>query len=56
MRDQRIMFIMGPIISGTNDLWTSDAGLRNRPLSCKGLIYMPWKVKIWTGVHPCSLR
>jgi len=54
MEDQRIMFIMGPVHTWDNDQGASGTGVRNRPLSRKGLICMPRKDGIWTGVpvHP----
>jgi len=50
MGDQRIMFIMGPVYTGDNGQEASSTRVRNRPLSRKGLICMPWIDEIWTGV------
>jgi len=48
MEDQRIMFIMRPVHTRDNSQGASGTRVRNRPLSHKGLICMPWKNEIWT--------
>jgi len=57
MEDQCIMFIMDPLHTRNNDQGAFGAGVRNQPLSHKGLICMPWKDRIWIGVpvHPTEI-